>query len=150
MGITIMDGPFFSCIPYPDADLYSLSHVRYTPHESWTQDGHVGSHNRSQLEHGLQSRVTHMIKDAQRYVPSLKHAQHQKSMFEVKTVLIQNENDDGRPILYQKRPKGSRVVSILGGKLDNVYDLFELIQSTSPEFELAHAEWVTGSHTPWK
>lgn len=35
MGVTVMDGPFFSCMPYPARDLYSLNHVRYTPHESW-------------------------------------------------------------------------------------------------------------------
>ena len=33
LGITIMDGPFFSTMPFPAEGLHSLSHVRYTPHE---------------------------------------------------------------------------------------------------------------------
>lgn len=30
-GITIMDGPFFSIMPFPSSACHSLSHVRYTP-----------------------------------------------------------------------------------------------------------------------
>lgn len=36
--ITIMDGPFFSIMPFPSRKLFTLSHVRYTPHESWADD----------------------------------------------------------------------------------------------------------------
>src|SRR5262249_33626099 len=32
VGITVMDGPFFSCMPFPAEGCHSLSHVRYTPH----------------------------------------------------------------------------------------------------------------------
>jgi len=45
-------------------------------------------------------------------------------------VLIKNEADDGRPILFLRRPETSRVISILGGKIDNIYDLFELVRTT--------------------
>lgn len=30
--VTLMDGPFFSVMPYPAEQLYSLTHVRYMPH----------------------------------------------------------------------------------------------------------------------
>src|SRR5262249_60709325 len=33
--VTVMDGPFFSLMPYPSRGLHTLSHVRYTPHYSW-------------------------------------------------------------------------------------------------------------------
>ena len=33
--VTVMDGPFFSMMPYPSRGLFTLSHVRYTPHCSW-------------------------------------------------------------------------------------------------------------------
>ena len=36
MAVTVMDGAFFSSMPYPSAKAYSLTHVRYTPHVSWT------------------------------------------------------------------------------------------------------------------
>lgn len=51
IGVTVMDGPFFSCMPYPAEDLYSLTHVRYTPHQSWTDAAGTqqpgGSRNRA-------------------------------------------------------------------------------------------------------
>lgn len=138
IGVTVMDGPFFSCMPYPAEDLYSLTHVRYTPHESWTDETRTSAFSNRPSGHMPQSRAAHMIRDGQRYLPSLAHARYEKSLFEVKTILVKNENDDGRPILYQQKPANSRVVSILGGKIDNIYDLFDLICSTSSEFALAN------------
>ena len=70
--------------------------------------------------------------DAQRYMPCLADLKIRKSLFDVKTVLLKNEQDDGRPILFQRSPDNSRVVSILGGKIDNIYDLFELIRTRDP------------------
>jgi L-2-hydroxyglutarate oxidase LhgO len=35
IGVTVMDGPFFSMMPFPARGLHTLSHVRYTPHFSW-------------------------------------------------------------------------------------------------------------------
>lgn len=137
IGVTVMDGPFFSCMPYPADNLYSLSHVRYTPHESWTDETRTGAPRTLWPEHLPHSRATHMIRDAQRYLPSLAHARYEKSLFEVKTIQVINEYDDGRPILYQQKPANSRVVSILGGKIDNIYDLLDIIRTTNPEFSSA-------------
>lgn len=144
MGVTVMDGPFFSCMPYPAENLYSLTHVRYTPHESWTDDALTCADRTLSHEHLPMSRATHMIRDGQRYLPSLARARHEKSLFEVKTILVKNEHDDGRPILYQQKPANSRVVSILGGKIDNIYDLFDLIRKSSPEFASADDGLVLG------
>ena len=139
IGVTVMDGPFFSCMPYPAEGLHSLTHVRYTPHESWHDE--IGGHSASRglAEFRPQTRVQHMIRDAQRYMPCMSRSVPRKSLYEVKTVLTKNERDDGRPILYQKLPTDSRVVSILGGKIDNIYDLFDLIRETDAEFGAAHA-----------
>ena len=35
IGVTVMDGPFFSTMPFPSKKLHSISHVRYTPHSFW-------------------------------------------------------------------------------------------------------------------
>lgn len=148
IGITVMDGPFFSCMPYPSEGLHSLTHVRYTPHDSWTDDAELGSPYARLSVSSPQSRVQHMICDARRYVPCLGHAAPQRSLYEVKTLLKKNEHDDGRPILYQQKPVGSRVVSILGGKLDNIYDLFEHISRTGPEFAGVRATHVFNSISP--
>ena len=134
IGVTVMDGPFFSCMPYPAENLYSLTHVRYTPHESWTDEARTEASYTLSTEHLPPTRVAYMIRDGQRYLPSLADARYEKSLFELKTILIKNEHDDGRPILYQQTPEDSRVVSILGGKIDNIYDLFDLVRQTSAEF----------------
>ena len=36
--LTVMDGPFFSVMPFPDRGLHTLSHVRYTPHHRWREN----------------------------------------------------------------------------------------------------------------
>jgi hypothetical protein len=85
-----------------------------------------------------------MIRDGQRYLPCLNRAVPRHSLYDVKTVLTKNERDDGRPILYQQKPADSRVVSILGGKIDNIYDLFDLVRGTGPEFAAADARLLLG------
>ena len=149
IGVTVMDGPFFSCMPYPSEKLYSLTHVRYTPHESWVDNARMCDPYEYFANRNLETRYPHMLRDAQRFMPCLEKTQYKKSIFDVKTVLVKNEHDDGRPILYQQKPKDSRVISILGGKIDNIYDLFDLVRSTSPEFSDAHVGLVTGRDMVW-
>jgi len=130
--VTLMDGPFFSVMPYPAEQLYSLTHVRYTPHLNWIDTaGTLPPYDVARAYRGP-SRAYQMKVDAQRYMPCLADLKISKSLFEVKTVLLKNEQDDGRPILFQRNPDTSRIVSILGGKIDNIYDLFELIRSSDP------------------
>ena len=144
-GITVMDGPFFSCMPYPSEGLYSLTHVRYTPQESWADDPAARDPYAHFAKAERQTRYPFMLRDAQRYLPCLAEARYQRSIYDVKTVLIKNETDDGRPILYHQKPANSRVVSILGGKIDNIYDLFEAVKGTSPEFARLDGSFVFGT-----
>ncbi len=139
IGVTVMDGPFFSCMPYPAKRLHSLTHVRYTPQVSWSDETGRGSAFADLKKFQPQTQVQFMIRDAQRYLPCISRAVPQQSLYEIKTVLTKNERDDGRPILYQQMPADSRVVSILGGKIDNIYDLFDLVRGTGAEFRGAHA-----------
>lgn len=129
-GITVMDGPFFSTMPYPSENLYSLTHVRYTPHLSWVDGNSQYSPHNLLTQAAPESRHRHMILDGSRYVPCLARAEWRHSLFDIKTVLLKNEFDDGRPILYRRDP-GSRITSVLGGKIDNVYDLFDVMRQTT-------------------
>ncbi|MBU2136605.1 MAG: FAD-binding oxidoreductase [Alphaproteobacteria bacterium] len=140
--VTIMDGPFMSTMPYPAEGLYSLTHVRYTPQMSWTDADTSRSPYEVLASAVPETRHRHMILDSQRYVPCLADAAWVKSIYDVKTVLLKNEADDGRPILYQRQPRDSRVISIMGGKIDNIYDLFELIRTTHPEWSLADDSYL--------
>ncbi len=122
IGITVMDGPFFSTMPFPAESAYSLTHVRYTPHNVWLS----GEHGPPQT-HKLQSRWLHMIRDAARFVPSMRDAKWIGSLYETKTVLLRNERDDGRPILLEFHPERKDYMMVLGGKVDNIYDLLEAL-----------------------
>ena len=141
-GITVMDGPFFSVMPFPSENLYSLTHVRYTPHRSWTDETSSESAYEILRSSKTESRFPYMIQDARRFVPSLGGTKWIRSMYDVKTLLLKNEFDDGRPILYQRRPADCRLVSVLGGKIDNIYDLFELVRTTDAAFFSADDRYV--------
>ena len=143
-GLTIMDGPFFSCMPYPSAGLHSLTHVRYTPHAHWTDATTDRSAYDVFAALPRETHQRHMILDAARYVPALAHARWERSLFEVKTVLAKNERDDGRPILFQRQPEGSPVISIMGGKIDNIYDLFDILRQSGAEWADADDRFVHG------
>lgn len=128
LGITVMDGPFFSTMPFPARGLHSLSHVRYTPHLSWIEEGREDPY--AQLDaYDRESRADWMMRDSARYLPALGKARIEGSLFEVKTVLTRSEGDDGRPILFQRHGEGGRVFSILGGKIDNIYDILERLDA---------------------
>jgi glycine/D-amino acid oxidase-like deaminating enzyme len=124
-GITVMDGPFFSIMPYPAEKLHSLSHVRYTPHLSWTKQTQASAFGQD-VTHP--THYPYMIKDAQRYLPSLKKTTYQRSFYEIKALLQQHEVDDGRPILYRNHYGINNFAVIMGGKIDNIYDILALIQ----------------------
>ncbi|MGC2457315.1 MAG: FAD-dependent oxidoreductase [Gallionellaceae bacterium] len=124
LGITVMDGPFFSLMPFPARGLHTLSHVRYTPHMHWNDQRNIDPYQRlHDYEHA--TRVERMIRDVARYLPAVQDAQYVDSLFEVKTVLVKNEGDDGRPILFEKHEELPGCYSVLGGKIDNIYDVLE-------------------------
>ena len=128
LGITVMDGPFFSVMPFPSRDLHTISHVRYTPHLHWQDD--AGTDPVARLAaYPRQSRVYRMLRDAGRYVPALAGARHVDSLFEVKTVLVKSEVDDGRPILFERHDDLAGCYSILGGKIDNIFDALEKLDA---------------------
>lgn len=127
LGITVMDGPFFSIMPFPARNLHTLSHVRYTPHLSWADARGINPYTKLK-EYERQYRVNRMIRDATRYIPIMQQTKHIESLFEIKTVLVKNEGNDGRPILFEKHADLPGCYSILGGKIDNVFDIFEKLE----------------------
>ncbi len=115
IGITIMDGPFFSIMPFPDKKLHTLHHVRYTPL--------ISSIESFNMKASKQTDVIYMIKDAQRYVPLLEDVKYKGSLYEIKTVLMINELSDARPILFKKDYRMDNFYVVMGGKIDNIYDI---------------------------
>lgn len=128
LGITVMDGPFFSMMPFPARGLHTLSHVRYTPHMHWNDEQGIDPYQKlSQYERA--TRVDRMARDVGRYLPAVLDAKYVESLFEIKTVLLKNDVDDGRPILFEKHPELPGCYSVLGGKIDNIYDVLEKLDS---------------------
>ena len=70
-----------------------------------------------------------MIRDASRYLPLIAESRYKDSLFEVKTILEKNELDDGRPILFRESLHTPKFYSVLGGKIDNIYDILKAIDN---------------------
>lgn len=122
-GLTIMDGQFVSFMPWSQDGFWSLTSVCYTPHET-----------RQKLSAYLDVRLTEskkdlMIQQLKRYVkPSIvDQLEFVDSKYVVKTVSMSAENDDNRLISLSVKENGS-FVSVLGGKLDAIYDLNDLFE----------------------
>jgi len=130
-------------LPFPAHQLYSLTHVRYTPHLSWRETPLSPSPYDVIESYERVSKAQLMISDAKRYMPCLSGLTVRKSLFDIKTVLLMNEQDDGRPIMFNRTSKSSRVISVLGGKIDNIYDLFELVRQSAPEWHGANHRYLT-------
>ncbi|MEJ2754811.1 MAG: FAD-dependent oxidoreductase [Gammaproteobacteria bacterium] len=128
IGVTVMDGPFFSMMPFPARSLHTLSHVRYTPHFSWKDEQGLDPYKKLD-EYDRATRVDRMLRDIGRYLPAALKAKYIDSLFEVKTVLVKNEGDDGRPILFEKHTELPGCYSVLGGKIDNIYDVLEKLET---------------------
>lgn len=125
LSVTMMCGPFFSFMPYPSMGLTTLSHVRYTPHLQWFEKS--GGDIKDPYERYAQlpkiSNYPYMVTDAARYIPALSNAEYVDSLWEVKTLLPQTEVDDGRPILFRRDPIMPEVIHVMGGKIDNIFDV---------------------------
>ena len=127
-GVTVMDGPFFSTMPFPARRRHSLTHVRYTPHTEWQDgvaDATVTDPHAYLKNLKLESAVRKMLADAKRYLPCMANARYIESLYEIKTVLPKSEGDDSRPILFKKDHGLPGFTCIMGAKLDNIYDVFK-------------------------
>lgn len=128
LGVTVMDGPFFSMMPFPPRGLHTLSHVRFTPHLQWDDHASINPYDKL-AQHPRSSRVERMVRDVGRYIPAILDARHMDSLYEVKTVLARNDRNDGRPILFEKHASLPGCYSVLGGKIDNIYDVLEKLDN---------------------
>ncbi len=128
LGITVMDGPFFSMMPFPARGLHTLSHVRYTPHLHWKDETGIDPYQKLE-KYDRVTRVDRMVRDVGRYLPAVHAAKYVDSLFEIKTVLVKNEGDDGRPILFERHFELPGCYSILGGKIDNIFDVLEKLDA---------------------
>ena len=117
-----MDGQYWSTMPYPAFDCHSLSHVRYTPHMKWHEKNYCTDAYKIS-DRKQKTKQLHMLNDAKRYLPIMKNSDYIGSKYTIKTVVSRNEINDGRPIVVKEHSVNPLIVSILGSKIDNIYDL---------------------------
>jgi glycine/D-amino acid oxidase-like deaminating enzyme len=128
VAITVMDGPFFSVMPFPSAQLHSLTHVRYTPHLKWAEQERPEYDPAKMVTQSDEpSHFPWMVRDAIRYVPAMTAARHVRSLYEIKTLVTGSQVDDSRPILFHRDSRNPRVISVLGSKIDNIFDVYEYV-----------------------
>jgi len=74
-----------------------------------------------------------MTQDGALYVPGLRQAEHVGSLWTVRTKLPGSALTDSRPILLRNQPEQPRLYHVMGGKIDNVYDLEEYLDNALVE-----------------
>ncbi|CAN5894596.1 hypothetical protein BH23PLA1_BH23PLA1_12720 [soil metagenome] len=132
LGITVMCGPFFSAMPFPALGRHTLSHVRFTPHASWCDDGNEYRDPYEVMDRWpRRSRFVPMLRDSSRYLPALAGSGYAGSLWEVKTVLPASEVSDSRPILMRAHHGLPNLHCVLGAKIDNIYDALDAIGQIS-------------------
>ncbi len=143
VGITVMDGPFFSLMPFGKTGLHSLTSVTFTPHETSYDD--VATFPCQKLSRGLcstgnlyncnecplkpDSAWPYMSQLARKYLRDEFEFSYHSSLFSMKPILKASEIDDSRPTVIKKFSDSPVLVSVLSGKINTVYDLDEVLLS---------------------
>ncbi|MCI6248658.1 FAD-binding oxidoreductase [bacterium] len=141
-GITVMDGPFFSLMPFGQTGLHSLTSVTFTPHETsydpvatfpcqQESDGlcRPGSlYNCNECPARPKSAWPYMSQLARKYLREEYGFAYRGSLFSMKPILKASEIDDSRPTVVRVMNTSPMLVSVLSGKINTVYDLDEVLK----------------------
>ena len=143
VGLTVMDGPFFSLMPFGKTGLHSLTSVTFTPHETdyhtvpefactkkadsrCAFQGMLGNCN--ECIYKPESAWEYMAALARKYIKDEHVFRYKESLFSMKPILKASEIDDSRPTVIKVASKGPTFVSVLSGKINTVYDLDEILR----------------------
>lgn len=140
-GFTIMDGPFFSIMPFGKTDLHSLTSVTFTPHTTSydglptfmcqeNSDGYCSSirlGNCNDCSAKPETAFPYMANLARKYLKDEYKFSYKNSLFSMKPILISSEIDDSRPTVVRTYSRNPTFISVLSGKINTVYDLDEVL-----------------------
>lgn len=142
-GITVMDGPFFSIMPFGKTGMHSLTSVTFTPHVTsydalptfacQEQSGgfctpqSLGNCNDCPAK--PQSAWPFMSSLARKYLKEEYGFTYHSSLFSMKPILKASEIDDSRPTVIRTFTQEPTFVSVLSGKINTVYDLDEVLDN---------------------
>lgn len=142
-GITVMDGPFFSIMPFGKTGLHSLTSVTFTPHITsyeampsfQCQNADAGRAdcgpcklgNCNECGYRPQSAWPYMSHLADKYLKEEYAYTYKESLFSMKPILKSSEVDDSRPTAIRVMSRDPVFISVLSGKINTVYDLDEFL-----------------------
>lgn len=146
-GVTVMDGPFFSIMPFGKTGLHSLTAVTFTPHvtsydtkpafscQRGIEDSSVQCTpeklgNCSNCPHRPDSAWPYMSHLANKYMKPEYEYSYVQSLYSMKPILKSSEVDDSRPTAIKVMSRDPMFVSVLSGKINTVYDLDEYLVLT--------------------
>lgn len=143
IGITVMDGPFFSIMPFGKSGFHSLTSVTFTPHiTSYSSvptfecqsrsHGHCSTQqlgNCNDCPAKPESAWPYMSNLARKYLKSNYEFEYVGSLFSMKPILKASEIDDSRPTVIRKFSSNPTFVSVLSGKINTIYDLEEVLKN---------------------
>lgn len=141
VGLTVMDGPFFSIMPFGKTGYHSLTSVAFTPHETSyeplpsfpCQERSGGLCSPHQLYNcdlcpaRPESAWPYMSHLARKYMNDAYGFEYVRSLYSMKPILKASELDDSRPTVIREAYRSPTVVSVLSGKINTVYDLEEVL-----------------------
>ncbi len=142
VGITVMDGPFFSIMPFGKTGYHSLTSVTFTPHSTSydvlptfkCQKESNGYCSREKLGNcnlcpaKPKTAFPYMSSLAKKYLDDRFKFEYVESLFSMKPILVASEIDDSRPTVVKIDSKNPTFVSVLSGKINTVYDLDEVLK----------------------
>lgn len=142
-GFTVMDGPFFSIMPFGKTGLHSLTAVTFTPHTTsydptptftcqeksagYCSKEHLGNCNDCCAK--PETAFPYMANLARKYLNDEYDFTYKSSLFSMKPILTSSEIDDSRPTVIRTYSKNPTCVGILSGKINTVYDLDEVLSN---------------------
>lgn len=140
-GFTVMDGPFFSIMPFGKTGFHSLTSVTFTPHTTsynavpvfscqQRSEGHCSSFrlgNCNDCPAKPESAFPYMESLARKYLRDDYSFGYSESLFSMKPILVSSEIDDSRPTVIRVYSKNPTFVGVLSGKINTVYDLDEVL-----------------------
>ncbi len=143
VGITVMDGPFFSIMPFGKTGYHSLTSVTFTPHKTSyenlpkfkCQENSKGFCNPKDLGNcndcpaKPESAWDYMNNLAKKYLKDEYEFIYKKSLFSMKPILKTSEIDDSRPTVIKQFTKNPTFISVLSGKINTIYDLDEVLKN---------------------
>lgn len=142
MGLTVMDGPFGSIMPYGKSGLLSLSSVAYTHHKISTHplpsfDCQVPEAPEctpqapgvcTECPRRPQSNAHKMVLQMGRYFRDDVYMTHLFSYFTIKTKLKANYIDDGRPTEISKLHAHPDFYCLFSGKINSIYEIENILK----------------------